>query len=784
MPTPQRSVYWAHSANDDGRGTRELLADHLRGVAECAAMFAEPFNAKTQAYTAGLLHDLGKYTERFQKRLEEPSTRAGDHWSAGALVLAKYFGQRGVFPALGVLGHHGELPLQAWESKAIANEIAKAVKAHPEDYSGTDIAQMLELFKADGLPQPAIEDGFRRTEHTAADMLDVRMLFSALVDADFLETEAHFAGNAAQPRAPRPPGPSLDINAALRGFEQHLDHVRREHAHDPMNPVRQQLYEACLAAAEWPQGAFSLSAPTGSGKTLAMLAFALHHAKTHRLRRIILVMPFLNIIDQTAQIYRQIFSPDAGFHPLTVLEHHSLADYGGSPETTEDTGQDLGRLLTENWDAPIILTTTVQFFESLFAARPGRCRKLHRLAQSVILFDEVQTLPANLAVATLAALSRLTEQDGPYRSSVVFATATQPAFDHLHQRVLEFAPVGWQPREIIGNPQPLYQAAAGRVQIQWRYQSPAPLTEIASELSELPQALCVVNMKRHALELLGELKRTGCSDLLHLSTSMCPVHREETLAEIRHRLARGQPLRLVATQCVEAGVDLDFPVVYRALGPLEAIAQAAGRCNRHGSLGTGRVVVFKPKDDPARLYPPGYKQPSSVTEMFLNSLASQGTLERIEIINDPQRLRQYFTSLYALAGRLSTDSVREDEAELLKAIQAGDFPRVAELYRLIKQDAINILVPYKPEEYERLLSELRDQTRLARGYIRGWTRRAARHAVSILRPRAESGVQNVLEQLTDAKGRAIPDWYRLRQEELYVEQTGFTPPSEADLWML
>ncbi len=792
---PAPPTYLAHSANNDGAGISEPLRVHLEHVAQQAAQFARPFGADQQARAAGLLHDLGKYADRFLQHLISPHRRAGDHWSAGACLLAAQLGTLGLLPAVAVAGHHAGLDdLPAAESlRCWANQIAKQMQEDrhaPEDqkrFTETNIGPLYNRYRSDGLTLPTITEGLVPTGFLAADMLDARMLFSALVDADFLETEAHFCGDVRTPRRPRPPGPSLDATKAIDALERHLEHVRSRFRNSPMTTTRQMLLEQCIAAANEPQGLFALSAPTGAGKTLAMLAFALHHARQHNLRRIILVIPFLNIIEQTAGVYHSIFSPANGFADNTVLEHHSLVEYGEAEDETggDDSAVSLSRLLSENWDAPIVLTTTVQFFESLMAARPGRCRKLHRLARSVILFDEVQTLPVSLAVATLATLSRLADRKGPYGTTVLFATATQPEFAALDRRVREFAPGGWQPREVIADPAPLYRPAATRVRVQWRHRHTIDLEQAAEELKSHDRVLCIVNLKRHAARLAELLAESGGKAVLHLSTYMCPAHRQAVLAKVTNRLERGLPVRLVATQCVEAGVDLDFPVVYRALAPLEALAQAAGRCNRHGQGRTGRVVVFKPRDE--RGYPPGYEEAVQATESFLALLAEQEDLDGREILNDPAALRHYFRHLYHLSGRSSTGPERSDEQELLNAIRAGDFQEVAKLYRLIRVDSINVVVRYDQERFAALRREITEPDRLTPELVRRWIRRATPYAVGLFRPRENSPIWNHLEPVQFSRRHPVENyqatWFWALPGIEYGELTGISV-GEFDLMVL
>ena len=785
--TSQRVEYYAHSANRGEDGVPEPLSMHLRAVAERASQFAETFGAEQQAFAAGLLHDLGKYGDRFQCRLQDPRQRAGDHWSAGAIVLANGLRRYGVLSAIAVAGHHVGLRQIPAGWQAILKDIQRDMLDRPDDFAEKDIQLLWKRWAADGFDLSQVASGLTVTECPASDMLDTRMLFSALVDADFLETEAHFEGDATAPRRPRPEGPSLDVRNAIDDLNGYLDGVRRKHSGSPLAHLRDKLFSRCVEAADRPRGVFSLSAPTGVGKTLAMLAFGLHHAARHGMQRLVVVMPFLNIIEQTAKIYRAIFSSQSDAHPHTVLEHHSLSEHGDS-NTSHDDGRedDLPRLLTENWDAPIILTTSVQLLESLMAARSSKCRKLHRLARSVILFDEVQTIPVKLVVPTLATLSRLAESEGPFGSSVVFATATQPAFDCLEERVQELTATGWPAGEIVSDPQAMYDEAAGRVRVTWRHQSPVDLDDLAAELAEHDRVLCIVNLKRHAANLTAMLGKHGDDGLLHLSTNMCPAHRTAVLKKVNSRLDEGSPVRLIATQCVEAGVDLDFPVAYRALAPLEAIAQAAGRCNRHGMAEPGRVVVFKPADTRG-IYPPGYKEAVQATECFLNGLAADQDLDSTEIINDPQRLRAYYRQFYSLSGRQSTATQRDDERPLIEAVRGGDFVEVAELYRLIdKKDTINVLVPYDQTAFDELVAEMAETQRRSAGIVRDWIRRATPHAVSLIRPTPEATLWNHLDPVQFSRHRPVDNgeasWFCTLSGLGYDSLTGISKESE-ETWI-
>jgi CRISPR-associated helicase Cas3 len=605
----------------------------------------------------------------------------------------------------------------------------------------------------------------------AAAMLDVRMLFSALVDADFIETEAHFRQDSEGKKCYRQPSPLLDPEWALSILTTYQNELpETSNASACVNQLRADLLAACREAGASPQGVFTLTAPTGAGKTLSMLAFALKHARQHALRRIVVVVPYLTIIEQTVAEYRKVFEPHLGdLFPEYVLEHHSLAGTrgpkdGARPSERDDEDESKRRLreLSENWDAPIIVTTSVQFLESLFANHSAACRKLHRLAQSVILFDEVQTLPVSLAVPTLATLARLAQR---YRATIVFSTATQPAFGHLDEHVKKFATPGWQPGEVAPPGLGLFRRIK-RTRVVWpdNLDHPKPWNDLAEELATTSsgQVLCIVNLKRHALAVYGELKKRGIPGLFHLSTNMCPAHRSATLAKVRGLLDENIPCCLISTQCVEAGVDLDFPDVFRAFGPLDAIIQAAGRCNRRGRLPFGTVHVFLPEDEG---YPDAaYRQAAAVTRVLLQKHA-RGQLD----LDDPESATEYYRDLYDLT------RPADRKQELTDALRRQDFVTVASRYRIIDQDTINVLVPYDLRAFTELAQEVhRDRLNAA------WIRRARPHTIGLFRPRLEAAIWGSLEAIPVARNAAAEDWFIYLNPEHYDPETGLVPPTSLE----
>ncbi len=719
--------FFAHSANKNGDW--HPLADHLSQVSKLAKDFSANASWQYESELAGLLHDLGKYGDRFQARLRGQDSGL-DHWSQGAWLAISEC--RAIAAAIAIQGHH--IGLQQANSDAFRRmEISSLVQNHPLrlDLSDDNVERLKQRLNTDGLnvkmPEKNTLISRKGIPQVVSSMLDIRLLFSCLVDADFLDTEAHFEGDASG-KIPRLKGPKLNPIAALTALETFMTEKVKpmSHAGKSVLSVRETLWQEVTLAAKKIPGTFTLTAPTGSGKTLAMLKFALEHAVIHQLKRIVLVVPFLTIIEQTARIYKKVFQD---FPAHYVLEHHSLAGLGSEKaETDAEENQHAAserqrRLLSENWDAPIILTTNVQLLESLFSNRPSSCRKLHNLMESVIMFDEAQGLPQHLVVPTLAALSHLSSA---YRSTVLFATATQPAFDTLNRDVERLATSGWKPVEAAPSHADMFNTLK-RVDVIWPKPGEKKDWEaIAEQLRDTEQVLCVVNLKRHATELLELLK--GVNGVFHLSTNQCAEHRRFVLDSVRVEIREGRACRLISTQCVEAGADLDFPWVYRALAPFESIAQAAGRCNREGRMNVagrlGRVVVFEPAEQGnwRRRYPThAYFQAAEVTRTMLAKY--NGKLD----INGPDMFREYYRTLYDLRDPASQNTA------LNEALQARDFVEVARLYRLIEMDAIQVLVPWSSRRKK--FTELKDGAEKY-GVSAKWMRQAQGLAVSIYRPQA------------------------------------------------
>lgn len=631
---------YAHSENKEGN--KHSLNEHLEAVARLAADFAKKFQAESWGYVAGLLHDLGKSHPAFQVYLEDcqnhpdKKIRGPDHSSAGSvLAWQRYWDSLACLLA----GHHGGLPSPT--------DLKERIKKKANEKTIQDVLKV--AVKIITLPEKPLFPAL--TSPTQLELF-LRFLFSALVDADFLDTEAHFDPRRSQRRYR-----SLNLAVMAEGFWENQERLSG-HDRSLVNLARHEIYQACLAGGEWEPGIFHLTVPTGGGKTLSGMAFALRHALKYQKHRIIVAIPYTSIIDQTVQVYRKIFGDE------NVLEHHSAVIL--REDEDHFVQQQWARLVAENWDAPLVVTTTVQLFESLFANRPSACRKLHNLAQSIIILDEAQTLPTGLLGPILEVIQQLVDR---YGVTVVFSTATQPALVDSGSPYLKG--LRGEVREIVPDP-PGYFKALKRV----HYEYPGEVwswVRVSQEMKAESQCLTVVNTKNDALAILDALSDP---EVLHLSTLLCMAHRRQVIGEIKARLDSNQPCRVVATQVVEAGVDLDFPVVLRAMGPLDRIVQAAGRCNREGRLSQGRVVVFKPAE--GRVPPGDYRAGHDIARAMLNRPGVD--------LHSPGIFESYFRQLY--------QAVNTDKHDINELRQRLDFPEVAARFKLIEDDSVPLVVRY------------------------------------------------------------------------------------------
>ena len=656
--------YLAHIA-DDGRV--QTVSEHLHGTGELAAGFAAPFGASDEARAAGLLHDIGKYSAAFQQRIRGSAVSV-DHSTAGAQEALK----RGDLPAaLAIAGHHGGIPDCGNQRHDTADytTLHGRLRRKLPSYDKWQSEIVLPSAKS---PAWAVSDSITAAFYT-------RMLYSCLVDADFQDTQNFMDGQA----APRGGGESI---SAL------LEKVRAKAADylaNPESPVafqRNAALRACMErGAQWEQGMYTLTVPTGGGKTFASLAFALEHAAAHGMSRVIYVIPYTSIIDQTAGVFAELLGEG------NVLAHYSAAEYLLAESDDLTPAQYRKLLASENWDAPIVVTTAVQFFESLYSNRSSRCRKLHNIANSVIIFDEAQTLPKDYLLPCLSAIAQLVEH---YHVTSVLCTATQPTLAPLFARI---AP-GLTQREICPDVAGMYSALR-RTEIHDL--GSISTDELCSRLQAHEQVLCVVNRRKTAQELYAALPDSGS---YCLTTLLCAADRKRQLDEIRARLHDGRPCCVVSTSLIEAGVDVDFPVAYREQCGLDSLLQTAGRCNREGRPEVGPVYRFQLD---------GQAAPQMLAQ---NISAMNYAARRHTDLSSPEAIKAYFNELFNLR---SPD--RLDKKDILSMIKTGasgcmlPFAQIAELFRLIETPTRTVYLPLG--DGAELCRQLRDG-KMSRGLLR------------------------------------------------------------------
>lgn len=764
-------AFWAHS---DRTGlppthpgaTWQLLAEHLANVGVLSRQLAElalpgDKHFHDMAACCGLLHDFGKYSDAFQDMIVSGKGRC-QHSVHGAALA--YFGAKegaaapkATHVALAIAGHHAGLP----DIKGGESSLEERIKQYKEEATALvaratqDFDQLKEFFNR----------GFPPLDMSVKPHFDLftRMLFSCLVDADRLDT----AGRSINQEALRA---SERLDKLLVQVRQRADLC----AEGAVKCSRRQVLEDCLAAAAYPERLLSLTVPTGGGKTLASMAFALRRAvlQPEKYRRVIVVIPYLSIIEQNAEVYADVFGRHA------ILEHHS-----GSLDRLTETDKDhftpflsdkseeeyrpaTLRSETENWDAPLIVTTSVRFFESLFSNRPSDLRRVHNIARSIVILDEVQTLPRRLLAPLLAMIRELSADWG---CTFVFSTATQPAFQRQAGGPRD---ARWDPgtmREIVGQSDAI-RASLKRVHIEWEMEEPIGWPAVARRMLSTTQALTVVNLRDHASVLFDEVisqareRRIEKCGLFHLSTRMCAAHRLEVLESIRQRLSERLPCWVVSTQLVEAGVDIDFPLVFRALGPLDAIFQAAGRADREGLLTAalgrpgGRVVVFLPEDD--RVPPNEYKQATGLTRALVQNALLQGTSLQVD---SSEAILHFFERYYGEGANLG---------DALQAMRSrAEFATLAENFEMISNRTRDVFVPYG--EGQKWIEELRNIGRLTRELRRKLQRyvvglqpyefEKARGVLAEVRPESEIwiAVERSYSETTGLK-------FELGAEDLYV----------------
>lgn len=692
--------YYAHTGSDpDDVSTWQTLSEHANEVARRAEAFAGKFDMGWWGHTLGLLHDAGKVSTGFRRRLE--GGKPVDHATAGAKIAIDRYGTCGQFMAYALCGHHGGMPNGIERSQCRSRARATSSRTPLEGRLASELESYDAFFKLIEageieLPDPPQLGVPLRPRRAFADMKSKafstfvleHFLYSCLVDGDYLDTERFMTPEAAKARDSRNLSSMSELLAKL---ESHMAALMGTAEDTPVNRARRSVYEDCLKAAARPSGLYSLTVPTGGGKTLSSLAFGLRHAVEHGKDRIIIAVPFTTVTQQTAATLKEVFGAE------NVLEHHSTYDY----RDLDDEEKVRQRLAVQNWDAPIVVTTNVQLFESLFSNKPGKSRKVHNIANSVIILDEAQTLPDSLLMPSLAMLEELV---AGYGASVVLCTATQPALETLW-------PFGSQPREIVRSREALAEAFGGRV----AYESLGALEQddLVERLASCHEVLCVVGTRKRAsmtyADVVAQAVERGelaedelASDkgFFHLSAFMIPAHRGVMLKRIRERLKNKERCVVVSTQLVEAGVDIDFPEVYRELAGMDSIVQAAGRCNREGRLPQrGMVHVFECSIDGER----------QKTGEWLEKL--KGIARDVIRANggevDESLIPAFFKTRY--------DTEDLDDKKIFKKLTSREMIAAAFTtmpieqcaldYQIIEEDSVPVFVPWG-DEGRKLLKEL------------------------------------------------------------------------------
>jgi len=745
--------YYAHTRDGKDKSEWQKLIDHLNRTANYAAEFGRDAGISELAKIAGLTHDLGKYSREFQQRLDGKKIRV-DHATAGAKELTQLFKRTpqeslATLLAYCISGHHtglldygdstdlpGDGTLQARLNSK--NQICDYNAYKTElDLSNLEFPKWLNIhpFNLHLLPDKPTKNyqGFSVSFAT-------RMVYSELVDADFHDTEEFMKGK-------KPRGEHESIEALRDKFNEHLRQF--DNPITNINRKRTETLQACLDKATEKPGFFKLTIPTGGGKTLASMAFALNHAATNELKRIIYVIPFTTIIEQNAGVFKDILGE------VNVLEHHSNFDWEQKKREAEEHPDNLTnsvyaklKLAAENWDIPIVVTTNVQFFESLFANKSSRCRKLHNIAKSVIIFDEAQMFPKDYMLPAMGAVWELATN---YGASAVFCTATQPKLE-------KFLPEKTKITDLVPNPSELFDFYK-RVEV--KNLGKLPDGDLIAQLNSHDQVLCIVNTRKHASGLFQELKELKGVGNYHLSTLMCPAHRKQKLAEIRKRLdpESKQPCRVISTSLMEAGIDVDFPLGYRALTGLDSINQAAGRVNRNMRYAMSEMFVFEPDSEFVTKTPRYVAQGVEVTRGVLRDHSNAP-------ISIPA-IEAYFERLYAL--KEPRDFDYKDILGCFDNQQPNyKFATVAERFRVIEENMETVIIPYD-EEAKKLIEELKFTQ-----YPSSTLRKLQPYTVSIYEEGFKAlSSKGVILTVADAYAVLNPDYF----EQYYYPETGLLVPT-------
>lgn len=689
---------------------KQRLIDHLDGTAKLAGKFAESFGKYEWGYCIGMLHDLGKYSKEFQHRIQFNTNDRVDHSTAGMRLCNEKGGYYSILQ-YAIAGHHSGL----MDYYKFEERYRKSICDYQAYRQEVEIPQIKsDPFESCKTQNPHFSMG-----------IFMRMLYSCLVDADFLETESFMKNNHVERTS------GEEMASLLARLERHIGSWLENYDLNSINGRRTEILKACLTAGENDRGLFHLTVPTGGGKTIASLAFALKHAVRHQMEHIIYVIPYTSIIEQNAQVFREILGHD------NVLENHCNVDYGNSEELKPM------QLASENWDKPVIVTTNVQFFESLFASRSSKCRKIHNIANSVVIFDEAQMLPLEYLKPCIAMMENLMDF---YRTSIVLCTATQPALDSIfdqHRRYIELCPNINEQFEFFKR---VIYENLGIIEFD----------ALIERLKNEKRVLCIVNTKKSAQQLYEQLSGDG---VYHLSTSMYPKHRKKILAQIKERMSdKSKSCVLISTSLVEAGIDLDFNSVYRQVAGVDSVIQAAGRCNREGieKKENSKVYIF---DINGMKTVPGQSLQSSITK---------GLLQDYDDISNLECITEYFKRLYHF---------RENDLDKKNIIGEFkdwkyNFETVSEKFHLIEENTRIVFIPIEQEAKD-LLFEIKNQ-----GYGKSRMRNASQYCVQIYNQLFDTlyGAGIIKEITSD-----IENFYELVDEEMYTDDKGLNLSVESGM---
>ena len=706
-------VCMEYIAHKDGERI-QTVKEHLYGTAELAGSFAERFGKKEWGYCCGMLHDLGKYSKEFQRKIQNDTSERVDHSTAGAKVCNEKGGYYSILSYC-IAGHHAGLP--DYGNTAIGNSLCGRCKKKICDF---------ENYKNEiQVPQihtnPIVFDSTKNLDFSLS--VFVRMLYSCLVDADFLDTESFMKNE----NTGRVSGETMEV--LEKKLEQHIASWLSNNEQESINGRRTEILRHCIEMGKQEKGIYRLTVPTGGGKTIASLAFALRHAVKHQMDRIIYVIPYTSIIEQNAQVFREILGTG------NVLENHCNVEYKDSEEFYPM------QLASENWDKPVVVTTNVQFFESLFGNKSSKCRKIHNIANSVVIFDEAQMLPMDYLKPCVSVLQELVDN---YASSIVLCTATQPALEMFFSskdKIIELCP---------------HMEEQFRFFKRVTYEKIGKISqdELIMQIQGEQSVLCIVNTKKTAQELYKKLQGEG-KNIYHLSTNMYPKHRKRVLKMIRERLEKNEKCIVISTSLVEAGVDLDFDIVYRQIAGMDSMIQAAGRCNRNGKhdVAESKVYIFDFIDE------------KRVANQKLQIETAESVLQDYEKVDDLIGIADYFKRLYHYRGASLDKKNIMGEFKSMRF----NFSKVAKEFKLIEENTKLIFIT-RELKAEELLNELK-----IKGASRERLREAGQYCVQVY---GDERTKNSLFDKLYSNGMIRPisedmqNFYELVSQKQYSDECG------------